>query len=614
MPFTLAAATTNREYHDQKRKRYRQRNRDFDPGSASIGSGPAGITAAWHLQAAGLKVTLIEGSRDFQGNLPASWPDKKLLYNGTADGLFATNEPNFLILPQRGQTNPSERERVFGGTSAHWGGQSRPLDPITFEGHGDFPRWPISRQDLDPYYKRAATFCKLHGDDFSAEFWANELGATVPSLDGFEVAMYQFIGYNYLNFSTRTFGNGITIGQSAVDVILNASLLDIDHDRGVVRSLSVASMNDQSQKDTEFTIKADVYVLACGAVANARQLLLSKAGNENDQVGRYFMCHPLSMSGVISSYGYLTNAEVSLMNGDTYAGARAGVHWTDPNGVTVTGRFSPDADTQRTLNIGSCWFWANGGQYYFEMSPNPDSRVTLADTLDPVFGQPQTHITWQLGQRDAETYNQTTKLFQAQVKLWAAPPPSPIGKPSKANWWSTGIISAPRACRTIRHRAWSTQISRCTRRGVLGLSFDRDIQPDLHDHHPLDPAGGASDRRDGQAGLIAALPSQTADETASAPPSRGVARAPHRAGRPRPAPGGCASISARSSLTSGGRTTARGSLPSSTSASFMRLCMSTHGLGVEHARQRIDAVVEPLRLGEIVSPARRGTAAPAGRR
>jgi carboxyl-terminal processing protease len=37
------------------------------------------------------------------------------------------------------------------------------------------------------------------------------------------------------------------------------------------------------------------------------------------------------------------------------------------------------------------------------------------------------------------------------------------------------------------------------------------------------------------------------------------------------------SISAAGSLASGGRTTARGSLPSSTSASFMRLCMSTQG-------------------------------------
>src|SRR5215468_10765972 len=37
------------------------------------------------------------------------------------------------------------------------------------------------------------------------------------------------------------------------------------------------------------------------------------------------------------------------------------------------------------------------------------------------------------------------------------------------------------------------------------------------------------------------------------------------------------SISASASLTSGGRTTARGSRPSSTSASFMRLCMSAQG-------------------------------------
>jgi transposase len=37
------------------------------------------------------------------------------------------------------------------------------------------------------------------------------------------------------------------------------------------------------------------------------------------------------------------------------------------------------------------------------------------------------------------------------------------------------------------------------------------------------------------------------------------------------------SISALPSLTSGGRTTARGNWPSKTSASFMRLCMSTNG-------------------------------------
>jgi choline dehydrogenase-like flavoprotein len=50
------------------------------------------------------------------------------------------------------------------------------------------------------------------------------------------------------------------------------------------------------------------------------------------------------------------------------------------------------------------------------MTPNPDSRVTLADTLDPVFGQPQTHITWQLSPNDEATYNKSTQLFKAALK------------------------------------------------------------------------------------------------------------------------------------------------------------------------------------------------------
>ncbi|WEK00558.1 MAG: GMC family oxidoreductase [Candidatus Sphingomonas phytovorans] len=385
-----------------------------------IGSGPAGITAAWHLQKAGLKVTLIEGSRDYRAagdNFQASWPDKTLLYDGISDGLFTSNEPQFLIQPYSGQTNSAwERERIYGGTSAHWGGQSRPLDPIDFEARPGFPGWPISRADLDSYYAKAAAFCVLHADNFSAEYWADILGAEVPGLAGFDTEMYQFMGQNYLNFSTRTF-DGITIGESAADVILNASLLDIDHSRGAVQSVRVASMNVRTtpQKATEFTIKADVFVLACGAVANARQLLLSNAGNDHDQVGRYFMCHPLSANGVVRiTRPYLTAGQTRLMEGDTLSGARP-VRWQDQNGVTVTGRFSPSADQQRALGIGSCWFWAGGGQYYFEMAPNPDSRVTLADSLDKVFGQRQTHITWQLSQRDETTYTQSTQLFKTAV-------------------------------------------------------------------------------------------------------------------------------------------------------------------------------------------------------
>jgi|ERR1700683_3496692 choline dehydrogenase-like flavoprotein len=49
------------------------------------------------------------------------------------------------------------------------------------------------------------------------------------------------------------------------------------------------------------------------------------------------------------------------------------------------------------------------------MAPNPDSRITLGDTLDPVFGQRQTRINWQLSDLDEQTYNQTTSLFKTGV-------------------------------------------------------------------------------------------------------------------------------------------------------------------------------------------------------
>lgn len=385
-----------------------------------IGSGPAGITAAWQLQKAGVKVILIEGSRDYGTNLEDSWPDKVLLYNGEADGLFATNEPDFLILPYvRHQSPASERERFYGGTSAHWGGQSRPEDPIDLEKRPGFPGWPISRADLDPYYAEASALCELHGDynlrgdNFSAEYWAGMLQAQVPTLDGFDVEMYQYVGSRYRNFATRTF-DGITIGESPVDVILNASLLNIDHQQGCVSQLRVASMDTgiHPQKATEFTIKADAYVLACGTVANARQLLLSNGGNEHDLVGRYFMCHPLSQSTqvVFTTTPYLNDDQSRLMGGQTPSGP-----WTDANGVRVSGRFIPNAEQTRNLGIGRCWFWYLYGQYYFEMAPNPDSRVTLSDKGDPVFGQRQTKIDWQLSPLDEQTYNQTTALFKTAV-------------------------------------------------------------------------------------------------------------------------------------------------------------------------------------------------------
>lgn len=399
-----------------------QNGRDIQDGTVLkaqvcvVGSGPAGATAAWHLWKAGISVLLIEGSR-FDGTAyEPSWPDKTLLYEGVADGLFAENEPDFLILPFAGQHSPAwERERILGGTSTHWGGQSRPLDPIDFEARPGFPGWPITRADLDPYYAAAAKFCMLHGDDFSSEYWGRVLGDDVPQLANFDACMYQFIGKRYLNFATRTFPDGSTLASSGIDTVLNASLLDIEQDGGRVTGLRVASMDDAPTPGiaTEFRIEADAYVLACGAVANAQRLLLSDIGNEHDQVGRYFMCHPLSSGvNILITRPFLTASQNNLMSGNTANGVR----WTDGNGVTVTGRFQLTEDALRQYGIGNCWMRSYNAAVYFEMAPNPESRVTLLDTTDKVFGQRQARIDWQLSPLDQVTYETSTNLFKASVQ------------------------------------------------------------------------------------------------------------------------------------------------------------------------------------------------------
>lgn len=404
-----------------------------------VGSGPAGITLAWYLQKAGVQVILIEGSRDVgtgYNYYQLNWPDKVLLYNGEATGQFTNNEPEFLI--QQNYANPSgasERERSFGGTSTHWGGQSRPYDPIDFEGvSSSYPAWPITREDLDPFYREASSFCNLSGEygesgaNFDAEYWAGVLGAAVPKLRGFDTEMYQFVGSGYLNFATRTFDdgseNGITIGETSVEVILNASLLEINHENGGVNYLNVASMSDENPptKQTEFTIKAVKYVIAMGAVANARQLLL--AGVNNDNIGRYFMGHPVIagyLSGVtpINVTGtngstYLTDAEQNLMAGNMANGQQ----WKDSNGVYVQGRFIPNADVMKEFEIGRCWFWGGmgGNGFYFGQAQNPDSQITLIETLDPVFNQKEIKINWAFTDADKKTYNQVTALYQDAVK------------------------------------------------------------------------------------------------------------------------------------------------------------------------------------------------------
>ena len=399
-----------------------------------VGTGPAGVTLAWYLVRKGIQVTLLEGSRVGSGRDPNApvqqayqYNENELLYNGEAKGLFESNEPEFLIRPTPAFPGPTkERERIYGGTSTHWGGQSRPLDPIVFEKRPGFPGWPITRQDLDPYYAEACDFCGLYGPyyapdgsagyNFTAQFWADRLGQKVADLDGFFVAMYQF-------FEDRQFQakkvDGKTIGEREdACVILNASLLEMTTAGGSVQRLTVGVLSDDEQNPTQagqFEVEADCVVLACGAVANARLMLLSDVGNEHDLVGRYFMGHPIAnkdgidANAVSTSPSYLSWEEQQLLSYQSR---------TEPgtNLYLVAGLLTPDDEATRRLETARCWFGPGGsGNFYHGLLPEADSRVQLSDGPRDVFGQQRTEITWVLNPGAQRNFEQLAGLFRDAV-------------------------------------------------------------------------------------------------------------------------------------------------------------------------------------------------------
>ncbi|HEY6726952.1 MAG TPA: FAD-dependent oxidoreductase, partial [Polyangiaceae bacterium] len=102
------------------------------------GAGAAGITLALALRDAGLEVILLE-SGDFEDDA-----NTQALYRGTMSGIDTWQLDG-------------HRWRLFGGSTSRWAGWCRPMHPFDFERRAyiDKSGWPISYDDLVPFYERA---------------------------------------------------------------------------------------------------------------------------------------------------------------------------------------------------------------------------------------------------------------------------------------------------------------------------------------------------------------------------------------------------------------------------------------------------------------------------
>jgi choline dehydrogenase-like flavoprotein len=249
---------------------------------AIVGAGAAGIILARRLLSRGLSVLLLEsGGLDYE-------PDAADLNEGE-------------LLGRDYYRLRDARLRMFGGTTAIWGGRCSELEPIDFEARPWVPHsgWPVTYDEIKPYYAEARAALGL-----AAPLAASSLrseGVPLPSFDPNELGIRvwsfdeKFDRFNYSNCRDLVDHPKCTVITHATVRAVVATGDARAVDRLDVRSLTGRRMN----------AVADTYVLAAGGIENPRILLASDdvipagLGNRHDQVGRYFMEHPHGRGGKV---------------------------------------------------------------------------------------------------------------------------------------------------------------------------------------------------------------------------------------------------------------------------------------------------------------------------
>ncbi len=454
----------------------------IDTDLAVIGAGPAGISIARAIAAPNTQVCIVESG----GLTPA--PEIQALCQGENAGID---------YPLAGT-----RLRQFGGSSGHWGGYCRPLDPIDFEARDWVPLsgWPFGREALDPYWE-AASLAVQNGparyEDL--DYWAAK---TTEPLVRWRCGRLQT---RFFQFSPPTrFGDQYRTElehSEDIRVLLYANVTRI---AALPSAAAVGHLDVATLTGRRLEIHAKRYVLASGGIENARLLLLSDdvmatgLGNQHDMVGRCFMEHPhlggfadvviadlrrlprifrqqvvvdgraarvayvphpdylrrtqrMNISFTMSPVADLTydGATDPVLSGHLDMLAAAQPFITDPNAHPL-----PNAPAVAGVRMGigcSC-----------EQAPNPESRITLGREVDKL-GLRRTRLDWRLTGQDRRSLVGNIETLGASLAA------AGIGRmrPKLANdgLWEQAVAGGS-------HHMGTTRMSEDPKRGVV----DRDCR------------------------------------------------------------------------------------------------------------------------------------------
>ena len=424
-----------------------------------VGAGPAGITLARELAGNRIRVCLIESGGEREEDAT------KRLNDGRSVGYW------YYPLAET-------RARGLGGTSLHWDDAvdhdgrpyrwyTRPLDAVDFEPKEGIAHtgWPFDRAHLLPFYERAQRISQLgpfaYGDDAA---WEDAEHPRLPLAPDRLVT-------NVFQYGKHTFGEFRDELASGEDVttILHATVCALETG---AEPHAIAGVSVKTSAAHGFRVAAKVYVLAAGAIENARLMLASNqthaagVGNANDLVGRFFMERLSMRSGVL-----VPNDQVWLERMRLYEiGVARGLHVRGALSVSeevvrqegllnaaiflvqtheaftsegvrslvvlqraIRRRPVPAQLPRHALNVVrdldkvalTAYRQLPGRgtrpdvaalRIHAEQAPNPLSRITLDPTNRDAFGMPRAVLDWRVSDVDKESIRRTQDILDDELR------------------------------------------------------------------------------------------------------------------------------------------------------------------------------------------------------
>ena len=483
-----------------------------------VGAGAAGVALARDMMNAGRDVCLLEG-----GGMD---------YEATTQSLFAGKN-----IGSEYYDLDHSRLRFFGGTTNIWGGRSIPLDPIDFEKRDWVPHsgWPITLDDLQAYYRIAHDSLELGEYDYETGMW-EKLQLSPIDFDPAAITT-RFWRFDHLKerFNHRRADDLKKARNVRIVLHANTTSLQATDNASAIGYLEASSLQGQKLK-----VKAAHFVLACGAIENARLLLASNnveangIGNGFDRVGRYFMEHPHGRvahieTGDPAAFWALYRkrypvADVPLAPalvlppslqkklGVLNSAATFDLQKDPSNGASMSKRLilnmkhslSPTNSGRRlwqTWRGSQNWLQRHVsmpllrfvvkvnrmGLYVMaraEQAPNPDSRVCLSADKDGL-GSHRADLDWRLCALDKETMLQFGKTLEREFDRLG------LGKVKTSEWLEDGKPEWPVDASVGNHpiggyhHMGTTRMSASARDGVV------DSNCTVHGYHNLHIAGSS---------------------------------------------------------------------------------------------------------------------------